>query len=137
VAAKPRKSETENLRYLDASNVECPAGRLAGTELRGLSDQKLGIVDGVLIDPASRQLRYIVVHTSRMFGVRQYLLPVNEPARIDRDRHVLRLDADWTDLAHCDVFEADSVRCYSDEDLMTALFGARRQAEVAQLSRAS
>ena len=49
------------LRYLDGTAIECPAGKLEGLSLVSKDDEALGLINGVLIDPQTRQVRYYVV----------------------------------------------------------------------------
>jgi hypothetical protein len=58
---------TENatqLCYLPAAEVRGPAGYMVGLELRGLDNERLGRLVGVLVDADQRRLRYLVVDTS-------------------------------------------------------------------------
>jgi PRC-barrel domain protein len=120
----PRTVEADTLCYLSARDVEIPAGTLAGINLCSLDDEKLGTVEGVLIDPAMRRVRYFVVESRGWLGSKRYLLSADEPAHLESDDHILRLESDANDVARR-VFDPDSVRVFSDEDLMVALFSTR------------
>jgi hypothetical protein len=109
------------LCYLEARNVELPAGKLAGLHLCSRDDHALGAVDGVLIEPASRRVRYIVVKRSGWRGGR-YMLALENPTQIDREHNVLRIGSRADDLRQ-ERFDADAVRPFSDDDLLTAMFG--------------
>ena len=61
-------ANTDSLRYLEANAVDCPAGKLEGLHIVSQDDEALGVVNGVLIDPVSRKLRYFVVEAARLFN---------------------------------------------------------------------
>ena len=79
VADVRRMESNDTLRFLEAKNVETPAGRLNDFVLVSPTDAKLGTLDGVVVSPHERQVRYYVVKTGGWFG-RRYLLPAT-PAR--------------------------------------------------------
>lgn len=109
------------LRYLDANAVECPAGTLEGLSLFGRDDEALGVIDGVLINPETRQLRYFVVDRHRMFNRRRYLVSADTPAVMLPEDRALRVDIP-SDAIERQRFDARAVSRFSDEDLLTALF---------------
>lgn len=111
----------DSLCYLSAHEVRLPSGTLAGVSLCSLDDETLGTVDGVLIDPALRRVRYYVVESRGWLGSRRYLLSADEPAHLEPDDNILRVEADAESVSRR-TFDPDSVREFSDEDLMTALF---------------
>ena len=114
-----------DLRYLAASRVQSPVGELADVEVRGSDDRKIGSLEGVLLDPAERRLRFFVVQTPGWLRKRRYLLPSDWPARVDAHGPSLHVDLDGDALARCPEFEKSSVPEYSDDDLLTALFHRR------------
>jgi hypothetical protein len=82
-----------------------PAGMLRGAELNftGLAveteaHRSLGMLAGVLIDPAARRLRYLVVDSSRWLGHVWRLVPFSATV-IDAERGALRVDE--ASLASC------------------------------------
>jgi len=110
------------LRYLDADHVETPAGRLNGAILVSPSQSALGKLDGVLVDPQYRQVRYYVVERKRrLFGSRHYLLPLTA-ARLDRDRHTLEVDVEADEIPQLLEVDPSDLPRFSDDDLLTALF---------------
>jgi PRC-barrel domain len=111
----------EALRYLEADHVESPIGSLGHLELCTMDDEKLGVLDGVLIDPAARRLRYFVVKSSGWFSRGRYILSADDVARVEADQHILRIDAPAAALPR-ESFDPGTVREFSDEDVITALF---------------
>lgn len=117
-----REGTEQQLCFLEASRVFTPAGDLARVELCGPDDVKVGTVDGVLIDPAHRRVRYFVVEAPGWFTSRRYLVPADEPIRVERDGRTLRLEDD-AELSR--EFDMRSARPMTDDDLMAALFPPR------------
>ena len=120
----PRVGATDGLCYLPAKDVEIPAGSLEGLDLCGQDDRKLGTLDGVLIDPAERRVRYFVVQSQGWLGKKRYLLSADETAHLGPEEHVLRVDVDASDSWRHS-FDADSVPAFSEDDLVSALFQTR------------
>ena len=114
-------SDTTRLCYLNADRVEGPLPDFGRLEVRGRQNHKLGRLDGIIIDPAERQVRYLVVDAPKLFGHRRYLLPL-APTQIDPDGRALRVDLDEDDLTHVERFDDRDFPSFSDEDLVTALF---------------
>jgi hypothetical protein len=101
------------LCYLQASRVVGPTGRFGSMPVRGRGDASLGTVDGVLIDPERRCVRFLIVQDAQA-APRQYLLPVDESPRVERQTPALRVDCD--DLLGCELFDPRSVDEYTEED---------------------
>jgi hypothetical protein len=114
----------EGLRYLDADSVECPVGTLNGLNLVSQDDEALGRIDGVLIDPTKRQIRYYVIDASRLFTRRRYLVPADSPAVVVPEHKVLRMEI-RSDSINRQRFDERSVPRFSDDDLLTAMFAKK------------
>ena len=104
-----------DLCYLAARDVEVPAGTLAGMDLCSLDEKTLGTLDGVLIDPAERRLRYFVVESKGWFSAKRFLLPADQPAHLEAEANILRIELDADDVRRTE-FDSDSVRVFSDEN---------------------
>lgn len=116
------RDETDGLRYLDANAVDCPAGKLEGLRLRSQDNKTLGVIDGVLVDPTTRRLRYFVVEAARRWlSKRRYLVPADSPAVVVPEARALRVEAPSTSILR-ERFEPGSVRRFSDDDLLAAMF---------------
>lgn len=110
------------LCYLDASKVRTSIGDLDGVNLRDPDDEELGSLKGVLIEAAARRVRYFVVEAAGRSRTHYYLVPADGPVTVQADRRTLRVDSNAADLIRCGEFKIDSVRPYSDDDLMAAIF---------------
>ena len=114
-------TETDSLRYLEANAVECPSGKLEGLCVVSQDDEPIGVVNGVLIDPVSRKLRYFVVEAARFLNRRRYLVSAEQPAvRLADDK--LRVEEPLERIER-PRFDSRSVPRFSDDDLMRAMFG--------------
>jgi hypothetical protein len=110
----------QSLRYLDADAVECPAGKLDGLRLVA-RDEPLGSIDGVLIDPSTRKLRYYVVGRARLFKKQRYLVSADMPAVVLPDQKALHVELSVDEIER-QQFDSDSVEDFSDDDLLKAMF---------------
>jgi hypothetical protein len=118
-----RRPDTTELRFLEARNVRYPSGTLADLTVRTCDDEKLGEIAGVLLDPTSRRVRYFVVETTTLLRRRRYLLPADTSLTVLDEDKLLRVDARAADLDR-EQFDAASVRRFSDEDAITAMFSS-------------
>ena len=107
------------LRYLDADHVQHPLGTLAGWTVYSQEGDKLGVISGVLLEPASRRIRYYVVEKRVALLHRRYLLAADAPAVLEADDHKLRILISVDELER---FDARQVEPFSDEDAITAMF---------------
>jgi len=114
-------ASTESLRYLEATAVDCPAGTLEGLHVVSQDDEALGVVNGVLIDPVSRKLRYFVVEAARLFNKRRYLVSADTPAVMSPQDNTLRVEERFESIEQ-QRFDSRSVPRFSDDDLMAAMF---------------
>jgi sporulation protein YlmC with PRC-barrel domain len=113
-------SATSELSYLDASKVISPAGVLSELDVLSADGRRLGSIEGVVIDAAARQVRYLAVRLSGWFGRRRYLVQADHLGQIETERKALRLLMDlWNDAVHLDTA---ALRKFSDDDLLAAMF---------------
>lgn len=110
------------LCYLDASKVRTSIGDLNGVNVCDPADEELGSLKGVLIEAAARRVRYFVVEAAGRLRKHCYLVPADDPASVQADGRTLRVDSNAADLKRSGEFKIDSVRPYSDDDLMAAMF---------------
>jgi hypothetical protein len=113
------------LRYVDAGRLVTPFGSLDGVELVGPANIKVGRLDGVLIDPRKRQLRFFVVELRGWFTTRHYLLTAGL-TRVERERHALRVDIDADGVSRLPDVRPEGLPPFSDDDLIVAMFAADR-----------
>ena len=111
------------LRYIAAKHVDTPAGPLDGTMLVSPDDEPVGTLDGMIIDPIGRHVRYFVVRSRNWLKTHRHLLPAM-PARLDAEHKRLHVDIGADELPQLPTVRSDTFERYSDEDLIAALFPA-------------
>jgi len=111
------------LRYIAAEHVDTPKGRRDGTVLVSTSDEPVGTLDGMIIDPIERHVRYFVVRSRNFLKTRLHLMPAT-PARLDSEHKTLHVDMKAGDLSGLREIRPDTFERYSDDDLIAALFGS-------------
>jgi hypothetical protein len=109
------------LRYIAAEHVDTPTGRLDGTVLVSPSDEPVGTLDGMIIDPIERHVRYFVVRSRHWLKTHRHLVPAT-PARLDSEHKTLHVDIEADDLPQLREVGSDTFERYSDDDLIAALF---------------
>jgi hypothetical protein len=114
-----------NLRYLAASRVDTPVGDLRDAVVLSPSDEQLGKLNGIVVDPQERRLCYFVVESGRWLNRRQRLVPAGF-ARVEPQRRALYLDIELDGIDQYEEFTADRLPSFSDDDLITAMFAPAR-----------
>ena len=112
-------SGSDALRYLDADHVKHPSGTFAGPDDLQSDDHKLGAISGVLVEPATRRIRYFVVERRTALVPRRYVLAADMPAVLEAYDGKLRILATEDDLER---FDARTIERFSEEDAITAMF---------------
>src|SRR3954451_469586 len=113
------EADIHDLRYLDAAHVEHPAGVLAGARVRDETGQTLGSLEGVLVEPSSRRLRYYVVQRPATAGRRRYMVCADNPAILNAEEGTIEIEGNASDMER---FDARDIPAFSDEDVITAVF---------------
>jgi hypothetical protein len=111
-------------RYIDAPQVDTPAGRLKGTTLVSPTNAPLGTLDGIVIDPIDRRVLFYVFKSPGWFTSHHYLLP-QMPVRLNWERHTLEVEVEAADIEQLDEVEPASFPRFEDEDLIRAMFRSR------------
>jgi hypothetical protein len=111
------------LRYIAAEHVDTPTGRLDGTVLVSPSEEPVGTLDGMIIDPIERHVRYFVVRSRNWLKTHLRLVPAM-PARLDAEHKTLHVDINAEDLSHLREIRPDTFDRYSEDDLIASLFSA-------------
>jgi hypothetical protein len=109
-------SQTHDLRFVPAVAVQGPAIDFSELPVETRDDRPVGRLAGVVVDLVCRELRYIVVESSRWAECAMRLVPFSI-ATIDRDRRALRLDA-LGSLETCAEFDPRVIPPLSPEDAM-------------------
>ena len=104
------------LRYLDAADVDDTVVDYDGLNVMGPDEERIGEVDGFIVDAQAGRLHYLVVDTGGWFSSRRVLIPVGH-ARLADESRLLRLDVTRSALSRYPDFREDRFREFSDEDL--------------------
>jgi sporulation protein YlmC with PRC-barrel domain len=107
---------SSRLRHLDASQVETPLGSLDNVEVLSSTDHTLGRVEGVIVDPDERHVRYYVVESHDWFKTHRYLVP-EMPCRIDPERKALKVELEADSLARLPELREDEFPPLSADEL--------------------
>jgi sporulation protein YlmC with PRC-barrel domain len=116
-----RPRHEQSLRYLKANDVKGPLRSFEGLEVLDREHQTIGRLDGIIIDPQERRVRYLVVDERKFVRRHRVLLPL-ETARVDAARAALHVDVDKADVDDMEEFDTCTFPPFSDDDLITALF---------------
>jgi hypothetical protein len=114
------ETDANRLRYLSADCVDIPAaGKLTDTLMVGEDDQPLGTIDGIVIDPMDRQVRFYVIKSGGWLRSHRYLMSATA-VRIENEGHVLHVvgSSDREQLREVD---NDAFPRYSIDDLADVL----------------
>jgi hypothetical protein len=104
------------LRYLDADAVDDTVVNYDGLDVRGPDDEKLGDLDGFVVDADAGRVFYVVINTAGWFRTKQLLLPVGH-ATLAPDRKALRVDVSKDALNRYPEYDDGRFREFTDEDL--------------------
>jgi hypothetical protein len=119
----PNHPPISELCYLDAANVDSPAGVLSQLDVVTVSGERLGSIAGVVIEAAARRARYFNIRSSGWLGRRHYLVEADQLAQVDPERKELRLLS--ADVREVRELGTAVLRQFSDDDLLAALFPSR------------
>jgi hypothetical protein len=107
---------SSTLRYLDAGDVDDAVIDFDNTTVRAADGQKVGDVDGFIIDPVRRRAYYVVVDSGGWFSSRHYLVPIGH-TRVDTANETLVLDIDKTAITRYPAFDPDLFAELNDDEL--------------------
>lgn len=107
------------LRFLPAQKVRCGACHFEQFAVKNGSEERIGALEGFIVDPPARKVRYVVVNPHGLF-TRPRLVPM-PGARIDAESEALLVAGS---LSRCEPFDRALYPDLSDEDVLTAVFAA-------------
>lgn len=116
--------EYPSLRYIAASQVESGVTDLAGFDVLTSTGQKLGELDGLIVDPPERSIRFAVVDRGVRRGHQRLLVPLSL-AQLDMERKALQVDLESD--TECPEFDDGAFPEFSKKDSQSALLAARFQ----------
>jgi len=104
------------LRYIAADKIEDRTLDLDGMKVRNNADEKLGAVDGLIVDGDSGRTYYIVVDAPGWFSSKQWLLPIGQ-AHLDADRDALVANLSKDQVSRFPGFDKDEFEMLSENDI--------------------
>ena len=107
------------LRFIEAERIETPAGRLEGAVVV-TPTEKLGKLDGMLVDPIELRVQYYVIESSENAEPRRHYLVPSTLTRMDRQRRALELDLENDQIDRFDDVAPDTFTRFADDDLAAA-----------------
>jgi len=103
-------------RYLDAVDVDDGLVTFAGLDVMGADGERIGSVDGFVVDVDAQRVIHIVVDSGGWFTSRRLLLPIGHTV-LAEDRKSLRTDVTRDALRRLPEFEADRFGAFTDAEL--------------------
>ena len=107
---------SSRLRYVDADEVGSEVVDFDGLNVRTPAGDKLGDVDGFIVDVDARRPYYIVVDSGGWFTSRKFLVPIGH-ARVDRDGDALVLDVERDTISRYPEYHQDAFERLNDDEL--------------------
>jgi hypothetical protein len=104
------------LRYVDAADLGESDVDFDGMNVRSAVDEKLGEVDGFIVDADSGRPYYVVVDSGGWFQSKHYLIPVGH-ASLDTARRVLVTDVQHDRIERFPGFDKDRFEKLSQEEI--------------------
>ena len=104
------------LRYLDAAEVDDTVVDYDGLDVFGADNERIGVVDGFIVDAQAGRLHYIVVDAGGWFRSRRMLIPVGH-ATVSGGSGSLHLDVTRAALARYPEYDENRFREFSDDEL--------------------
>jgi hypothetical protein len=104
------------LRYLDADELDDEGVEFDGMDVHGSAGDKLGDVDGFIVDAQSGRPYYVVVDNDGWFTTKHFLVPVGH-IRLDESRNVLVADLTRERISRFPGFDKDEFEKMSVEDI--------------------
>jgi len=78
-------------------------------------------LDGMIIDPIERSVRYFVVRSRNWLKTHRHLVPAL-PARLDSEHKRLHVEIEADELPRLQEVRSDTFERYSDDDVIASLF---------------
>jgi hypothetical protein len=104
------------LRYIDADDVEDQAIDFDGLKVRNAQMEKLGEVDGFIVDSDNGRPYYVVVDAGGWFKSKHFLLPIGQ-VRLDDDNDALVTELSKERVHRFPGFDKDEFAKMSEDDL--------------------
>ena len=104
------------LRYVEAGRVQDRTLALDGMKVRNDVGEKLGTIDGLIVDNDTGRTYYLVVNAPGWFSSRQWLLPIGL-THLDDDRRSVVAHLSREHVNHFPGFDKDEFEMLSETDI--------------------
>lgn len=104
------------LRYIGADKIQDRTLALDGLKVRNEAGEKLGNVDGLIVDSDSGRTYYMVVDAPGWFSSKQFLLPIGQ-THLDDDRDALVVNLSKDQVNRFPGFDKDEFDMLSETDI--------------------
>ena len=104
------------MRYLDAQDVDDTVADFDGMEVRGIDNEKLGDIEGVIVDSTGNRIYYAVIDAGGWFTSDRFLLPIGH-LRLAANRKTMTVDVPKAALKQYPRYDEERFRAFSDHDL--------------------
>ena len=104
------------LRYIEADKIQDRTLALDGMKVRNDAGEKLGNVDGLIVDSDSGRTYYMVVDAPGWFSSKQFLLPIGQ-THLDDDRDALVVNLSKDQVNRFPGFDKDEFETLSEIDI--------------------
>jgi hypothetical protein len=111
--------DQNSLRYLEPERAEIGRDRCDGMTVKDTTGNAVGHLEGFVVDPPARRLRYFVVKEATR-RADTMLIPVSA-ARVNVDDRAIEV-LDDAELEQSQPFSPSMYPSFSDDDLIAALF---------------
>jgi PRC-barrel domain protein len=109
------------LHYVDAHHVQSDGACLDRLDVREEAGQRIGSLDGVIVDVEAGRVRYFVVHSVSGRTPQWQVLPFLS-ARLDRGNRALHVDFDRALAAPFSKLDRDALQKFADDEKTATLF---------------
>ena len=106
------------LRFLDAHDVDDAVVDYDGLDVHGPEGERIGRVDGFVIDPDACRVHYVVIDSGGWFSSQRLLLPIGH-ASLATDRKSLCTNVTRDVLSRLPELDEDRFRGFTDDELKT------------------
>ena len=108
---------SSRLRFVDAGKLEDADAKLDHLLVYGWGHEKLGQLDGFIMDTATAAVQYAVVNGGGWLKSKRFLLPIGHIDRFDAQKKELMTDVSKDAIRLFPEFDKDKLLAMSDEQL--------------------
>ena len=108
---------SSRLRFVDAGKLDAADVKVDHLPVYGWGREKLGRLDGFILDTETGAVQYAVVHGEGWFNSKRFLLPIGHIDRFDPEKKELMTDISKDAIRLFPEFDKDKFLTMSDSEL--------------------